>query len=58
MSLNVRRTVAGILGAGAFTGATLFAAIPTAIALSAAPGMTIGFGGVIGSNVAFNEVSA
>jgi heme-binding protein len=32
MSLNVRRTVAGILGAGAFTGATLFAAIPTAIA--------------------------
>ena len=32
MSLNVRRTVAGILGAGAFTGATLFAAIPTAFA--------------------------
>ncbi len=32
MSLNVRRTVAGILGAGAFTGATLFAALPTAFA--------------------------
>lgn len=32
MSLNVRRTVAGILGAGAFTGATLFAAVPTAFA--------------------------